>query len=758
MSETAQVVSGMGRAALRRLFLAGTSLVVLSGSTFAADLPLVKAPPPVIASWAGFYLGVHGGYGWKHDDFSQSEAEFFFTTPPPSINGVRSQGGVFGAHAGYNWQFGRVVSGLEFDFSATDIKGSNGISESFVAPGVTVTSSDTLAENVRYLGSARTRLGWLPTDKVLLYGTAGLAWERLDQTETRSQAVTVNGLLVQSNLFSLRDPIDKFGWVAGVGAEAMLGSPNWIGRIEYLHYDFGQVMTARSVTNTAPGFGSFTGPAGSQTIDLVRAGISYKFGEPARMAAVPYAKAPVATPASSWAGFYLGAHAGYGWGNDPGSQPILLFPGATSATIGGVNSQGWVGGGQLGYNWQYDRFVTGLEIDLSAADINGSSNTATATIAVPAIITVSGRLDDKVKYLGTARGRLGWLATDNLLLYGTAGLAWERIDRVITQTETTPAGITNSVSTNPADRFGWVAGVGGEMMLGSSNWIGRLEYLHYDFGRINTDGNISVFQGGLSASATITAGRQTIDVVRAGVSYKFGPEVAAAVQPAMYTKAPRVPPPLLQSWAGFYLGAHGGYGWKDNDFSVNPFGTALIGGIKSTGWLGGGQAGYNWQYGRAVAGLEIDGSATGIRGSSLPVTAEGTTGTLSDNVKYLGTARGRLGWTPAGDWLLYGTGGLAWERVNRSLVEITPSPNNINTVFSETPHDHFGWVAGAGVETMILNSNWIARLEYLHYDFGTVESTFVQTSTDPANPPIAERGGHQTIETVRAGLSYKFTP
>ena len=454
------------------------------------------------------------------------------------------------------------------------------------------------------------------------------------------------------------------------------------------------------------------------------------------MAALPYTKAPVAASPSSWAGFYLGAHAGYGWGDDPGSVPTVLFPGVTAANVGGVKSQGWVGGGQLGYNWQYNRFVTGFEIDLSAADINGNSDTATV-VPVPGV-TVSTSFDEKVKYLGTTRGRLGWLATDNLLLYGTAGLAWERFERTSTQTVTTPTGTTRDVSTTPSDRFGWVAGVGGEMMLGSSNWIGRLEYLHYDFGRINSDGSFNIFQGGLSANATLTAGRQTIDVVRAGVSYKFGPEVAAAVQPAIYTKAPHMPPPL-QTWAGFYLGAHGGYGWKDNDFSVNPFSTAFIGGIKSTGWLGGGQAGYNWQYGRAVAGLEIDGSATGIEGSSLPVTAGNTTGTLSDNVKYLGTARGRLGWTPAGDWLLYGTGGLAWERVNRTSVEVSPGANNTNTVRNETPRDHFGWVAGAGVETMIRNSNWIARLEYLHYDFGTVE-----------DPPLSR---HRTIPEIHQSPS-----
>jgi len=220
-------------------------------------------------------------------------------------------------------------------------------------------------------------------------------------------------------------------------------------------------------------------------------------------------------------------------------------------------------------------------------------------------------------------------------------------------------------------------------------------------------------------------------------------------------------PAPLQTWAGFYLGAHGGYGWKDNDFSTNFNDTAssLIGGIKSRGWLGGGQAGYNWQYARVVAGLEIDGSATGIQGSSLPVTSGNLTRTLSDNVKYLGTARGRLGWTPAGNWLLYGTGGLAWERVNRSRVDVEPvGQGNTTRNADDTPLDHFGWVAGVGVESFIGSSNWIARLEYLHYDFGTVEGTTVQTSNDPGNPSFADRGGRQTIETVRAGVSYKFTP
>jgi opacity protein-like surface antigen len=350
--------------------------------------------------------------------------------------------------------------------------------------------------------------------------------------------------------------------------------------------------------------------------------------------------------------FYLGGHGGYGWADNPSSVPVQLLFDVGAGTVDGTRSNGWIAGGHLSHNWQYDRFVTGLELDLSAADIKGNSNTAAIAIGGPGS-TGTVVFDEKVKYLGTVRGRLGWLPTETVLLYGTAGLAWERFERAETVSQTIATGTITNRSVEPSDHFGWVAGAGGEVMLGSSNWVGRLEYLHYDFGRVNFDLALAASLAGQSFSAAQTAGRQTIDVVRAGVSYKFGPEVAAVVAaPAMYTKAPRMPPPL-QSWAGFYLGAHAGYGWKDNDFSTNFSSNTFIGGISSRGWLGGGQAGYNWQYARAVAGLEIDGSATGIKGNSLAVTSGFLTETLADNVKYLGTVRGRLGWTPVGSWLWY---------------------------------------------------------------------------------------------------------
>jgi outer membrane immunogenic protein len=225
-------------------------------------------------------------------------------------------------------------------------------------------------------------------------------------------------------------------------------------------------------------------------------------------------------------------------------------------------------------------------------------------------------------------------------------------------------------------------------------------------------------------------------------------------------KAPAPVAPQAWSWAGFYLGAHGGYGWKDNDFTDIIATPLAIDGIRSEGSLFGGQAGYNWQYGRWVAGFELDVSAANLKGVSNAVTSpSGPSATATryyaDDVKYLGTARARFGVAPFAGccWnaLLYGTAGLAWERVNRTTTELDTGLE-LTTIVTR-PRDHFGWVAGAGGELQLANSNWIARVEYLHYDFGTVEETrrAIGASTD-----VADTGGRQTIDVVRAALSYKF--
>ena len=224
------------------------------------------------------------------------------------------------------------------------------------------------------------------------------------------------------------------------------------------------------------------------------------------------------------------------------------------------------------------------------------------------------------------------------------------------------------------------------------------------------------------------------------------------------------------SWTGFYLGIHGGYGWKDNDFREflgiqTPQNTQVfVGGIDSKGWLFGGHAGYNWQRGALVGGLELDLSSTSIDGVSAPAVftfvGGGTdTHTRGDDVKWLGSARARLGFAPGGccsNFLFYGTGGLAWERFERTNTSRTITPNTNETDIRTTPNDRFGWVAGLGAEAKLGGTGWIGRLEYLHYEFGTSETTQVVISPGLLGGNRLESAKDQTIDVLRAGLSYKF--
>lgn len=136
--------------------------------------------------------------------------------------------------------------------------------------GLGASLTEIRSDDVKFLGSARGRLGYTPYYNVLLYGTAGLAWERLDQTNTTTQVSPPFAITANSTT-----PTDWFGWVAGAGGEVML-TGNWIARLEYLHYGFETVRTTNSQSSNLPGFVNFSDGSGNQDIDVVRGAISYK--------------------------------------------------------------------------------------------------------------------------------------------------------------------------------------------------------------------------------------------------------------------------------------------------------------------------------------------------------------------------------------------------------------------------------------------------------------------------------------------------
>lgn len=223
------------------------AVIAGGGVAGAADLavtaPFYKAPPVILSDWSGFYIGVHGGYGWGDMSFDPSSG-----FGPDA----RPKGGVFGGQAGYNWQYGSVVAGLEVDFSGADI------SESGVTVpghgGVCVAPCNNpppppATRDVKFdgLASARARLGYSLLPNLLAYGTAGPGLGH------STVAVTQGGI---SDASSAVD----FGWVAGGGLEYKLWEHVLV-RAEYLHYDF-----LRDSSTNSP-----------STVDVVRGGLSYKF-------------------------------------------------------------------------------------------------------------------------------------------------------------------------------------------------------------------------------------------------------------------------------------------------------------------------------------------------------------------------------------------------------------------------------------------------------------------------------------------------
>jgi outer membrane immunogenic protein len=228
------------------------AVVAGAGAAGAADLavkaPAYKAAPVIVSDWAGFYLGIHGGYGFGDTKF---DSPFDFANASP-------KGGVFGGHAGYNWQYGSVVTGLEVDFSGADIKDS-GVIKTFRGD-CEERCVGTLSRSVKFdeLASARARLGYVVLPNLLAYGTAGLGWGHSEATLTESDRGGSTSISANAN---------NFGWVAGGGLEYKLWG-DFIARAEYLHYDFAK---------TAYSFPEVLSPNASSTVDVVRGGVSYKF-------------------------------------------------------------------------------------------------------------------------------------------------------------------------------------------------------------------------------------------------------------------------------------------------------------------------------------------------------------------------------------------------------------------------------------------------------------------------------------------------
>jgi outer membrane immunogenic protein len=223
----------------------------------------------------------------------------------------------------------------------------------------------------------------------------------------------------------------------------------------------------------------------------------------------------------SWAGFYAGLDAGYGWGRDktgcafvPQAFPISACQGVS---IPDVSPHGGIFGAEIGENWQSQNWVFGLAGDISALD-NFHGAEQFSSVDAGKADQISSRYD----WLGTARGRLGYAAGPSLF-YGTGGLAVGRVEDSYVNELGSTAGPQSFASQKTA--VGWTAGLGWEYTL-TRNWIVKAEYLHVDLGTTSldisgafTDANRATGLGPPGSSVLHFDNR--FDLVRAGFSYKW---------------------------------------------------------------------------------------------------------------------------------------------------------------------------------------------------------------------------------------------
>ena len=264
------------------------------------------------------------------------------------------------------------------------------------------------------------------------------------------------------------------------------------------------------------------------------------------------------------------------------------------------------------------------------------------------------------------------------------------------------------------------------------------------------------------------------------------------------------PPPQVHGWTGWYVGLNAGGNWGSGPVSTTAsnsqfcppgscgkaldFANASIQGatgefpVRTDGFIGGGQLGYNWQFANHwVAGLEADiqglagADGSDARSSAAAVSgfanhSVGTDLSVSKSIDFLGTVRGRLGYLVEPRLLVFGTGGFAYGHVKSSLAIsqnlIGTGLGNLQASFGtalNTSRMQGGWTLGGGFEWMFASS-WTAKVEYLHYNLGSV--TFIGQIADrivSPSPPTTYYFVNDVQSTtrfygdiVRVGLNYHW--
>lgn len=465
-------------------FIAAAALVGTAASAQAADLPTkapyYKAPVAQVYDWTGFYLGANVGVGFGRSATTVTSAN----TPSAETARLGGLGALGGVQAGYNWQFGsllgfnNVVLGLEADIQGTGFNDDR-------TCGLTDQAFGCAAYNQKldWFGTVRGRIG-LATGPVLSYFTGGLAYG--------NAKTTIND---PSTGVSQTFGNTRTGWTIGSGIEAALGG-NWTGKIEYLYLDLGNQSGVSS--NGLVGYSS------DIREHIFRVGVNYRIGGNS-----VYAAAPVA----NWAGFYAGGNAGGATALNRSSVSIPTIPVAERFNL---SQDGFIGGGQIGYNFQAGSLVYGLEADFQGTTLQDGKNCLLSCGP-----TGVANFDQKLQWFGTVRGRVGY-SLGSTLFYATGGLAYGTVKTHVQEALIFGG---SADATFSRTKTGYAVGGGIEspfnfMGLFGPNWTTKTEYLYVDLGR-TTD---TYTYGGADH---IFSTKVQEHVFRTGLNYHFNSPVVA---------------------------------------------------------------------------------------------------------------------------------------------------------------------------------------------------------------------------------------
>jgi len=552
-------MSGKRIRGIATALLAGVGTAALMSAATAADLaPYRPAPVAVVQGpiWTGGYFGGHISYSWSNllgptDLYSQVYESGFGADSYSTRAGARDTSSfMYGTIFGYNWQNGAWVYGIETDITRGDLSvSSKTVWADAYYNGGTADAGAGSSASVDWYGTLRARLGVVFAERFLVYGTAGLAYGKVDlHGSVGVGGSTGSGGSGNYSLVSgFHDSTVRAGWVAGAGIEydSRIVLPgvlsylnNMVIGVGYQYVDLGTVSASRTIS--VSGNDNVVTARASASADaafhVVRLSATWRMGAAPSNAYAQgygYGSPAAAMPGPGWGGVYVGGHVGGVWSTGDFLGPVSSTAEYNSywerSAVGGRSASSFMMGAHSGINWQSGAWVYGIEMDGSVANINASSPSVNASVYPPYsnyAVHAASEAGASLSWLATVRGRVGF-AWDRVLLYGTGGLATGKVNF---------AGSTNVGGTignggystlgnyarfsESSIEWGYALGGGIDYQI-RPDLIANLGYMYVDLGDISVARTAAISSGGNVAASTVNASTDlTFHVFRAGLSWR----------------------------------------------------------------------------------------------------------------------------------------------------------------------------------------------------------------------------------------------